>query len=53
MLWENLSAEAVQVADFQFVFLGSCLPLCCPLRLSELLLELHPEFGLFFPLNLD
>jgi hypothetical protein len=25
MSWENLSAEAVQVVDFQFVFLGPCL----------------------------
>lgn len=53
MLWENLSAEAEQVADFQFVFLGLCWELCCAICLSELLLKLHPEFGLLFPHNLD
>ena len=53
MLWENLSAEAEQVADFQFVFLGLYWEICCALRLSELLLKLHPEFGLLFPHNLD
>ena len=53
MLWENLSAEAEQVADFQFVFLGLCWELCCAICLSELLLKLHPEFGLLFPHILD
>ena len=53
MLWENLSAEAEQVADFQFVFLGLCWELRCALLLSELLLELHPEVGLLFPHDLD
>ena len=48
-----LSTEAVQVADFYLVFFVHSSNLCCAPRLSELLLELHPEFRLLFPHYLD